>query len=116
MNRLIDTMTEVELSRRVLELYSGSLNNVRQDLEALFAPIPCWSDNLDGTVLEEEDNQTWALCFVSDDSAKDTRDARWITSKVYKNGSTLKDSTYEPWEYATPVDLDLRYNNGEDTL
>ena len=111
MNRLIDTMTEVELSRRVLELYSGSLNNVRQDLEALFAPIPCWSDNL-----EEEDNQTWVLCFVSDDSAKDTRDARWITSKVFGEVGPVQDSTYEVWKYTTPVDLNLRYTKGEDTL
>tara|TARA_R110002074_G_scaffold58207_1_gene142801 strand:- start:197 stop:532 length:336 start_codon:yes stop_codon:yes gene_type:complete len=108
MSRLIDTMTEVELRSKVDKLYFGSINNLRGELEKLFAPAPHWSDSL-----EEEDNQTWVLCFVSDESAKDTRDARWITSKVYKSGSTLKDSTYEPWEYATPIDLDLRYNSGD---
>ena len=116
MNRLIDTMTEAELRSKVLEICSGSnisdwvhIDALKQELEKLFAPAPHWSDNL-----EEGDSQTWVLCFVSDDSTKDTRDARWITSKVYKRGSTLKDSTYEPWKYATPIDLDLRYNRGDE--
>tara|TARA_R110000787_G_scaffold579_5_gene2087 strand:+ start:3210 stop:3527 length:318 start_codon:yes stop_codon:yes gene_type:complete len=30
------------------------------------------------------------------------------------DGLELKDSTYEPWEYATPVDLNLRYKEGDD--
>lgn len=48
MTRLIDMMTEVELSSKVLELFSGSpclekgwkrTSDLKQGLEALFAPV-----------------------------------------------------------------------------
>ena len=115
MNRLIDMMTDVELSSKVLELFSGSpclekgwkrTSDLKQGLEALFAPIPCWSDNLD-----PEDKQTWVLCFVSDDSAKDTRHVEWVSHVEDHRSVTIQ---YDNWKYATPVDLDLRYTKGDE--
>ena len=109
MNRLIDTMTEVELICKLQLLEAaGSLCNLKQELEALFAPIPCWSDNLDPL-----DKQTWVLCFVSADSAKDTRHVEWVSHVDDHRSVTIQ---YDSWKYATPVDLDLRYTKGEDTL
>ena len=108
MNRLIDTMTEVELSRRVLELYSGSPYNLKQDLEKLFAPAPHWSDNL-----AEDDKQTWVLCWLSDKSPDISENADWVINLDDRGYRSLR---YNRWKYATPIDLDLRYNNGEDTL
>ena len=108
MSRVIDTMTEVELSSKVEKLYFGSINNLRQELEKLFAPAPHWSDNLD-----PDDNQTWVLCFVSNASASCTWNTCWIY-KVNSDGSYAP-STYEKgFLYATPVDLNLRYGNGEE--
>ena len=112
MNRLIDMMTDVELSSKVLELFSGSpclekgwkrTSDLKQGLEALFEPIPCWSDNL--ALL---DNQTWVLCWLSDDTPKETRHVDWVTN-VNDRGYA---SAFVSWKYATPVDLDLRYSKG----
>ena len=105
MNRLIDTMTEVELNRRVLEIYVGSPGNFRQELEKLFAPVPHWSDNLDA-----EDNQTWVLCFVSNASARYTWHTCWIC-KVNSDGSYRPSTAKTDWLYATPIDLNLRYKH-----
>lgn len=114
MNRLIDMMTEVELSSKVLELYSGSpclekgwkrTNDLKQGLEALFAPAPHWSDNL-----EEEDTQTWVLCFVSDESAEDTCHVDWVT---WKKPAYYQDCHLVEWRYATPVDLNVRFKKGD---
>ena len=84
---------------------------MRQELEALFAPLPCWSDNL-----EEEDNQTWVLCFVSNASASCTWHTCWIY-KVNSDGSYRSySSDKKGFLYATPIDLNLRYGNGKDAL
>ena len=104
MSRVIDTMTEVELSSKVEKLYFGSINNLRQELEKLFKPVPHWSDNLDAS-----DSSTWVLCWVSDKSASSTCQAKWIY-KVNSDGSY--GALYH--KYATPVDLNLRYKEGEE--
>tara|TARA_R110000787_G_scaffold164052_2_gene277154 strand:+ start:1004 stop:1345 length:342 start_codon:yes stop_codon:yes gene_type:complete len=113
MNRLIDMMTDVELSSKVLELFSGSpclekgwkrTSDLKQGLEALFKPAPNWSDNL-----EVSDSSTWVLCWVSDKSASSTSQAKWI-HKVNSDGSY--GALYH--KYATPVDLNLRYKRGDD--
>ena len=104
MSRVIDTMTEVELSSKVEKLYFGSINNLRQELEKLFKPVPHWSDNLDAS-----DPSTWVLCWVSDKSASSTCQAKWIY-KVNSDGSY--GALYH--KYATPVDLNLRYKEGEE--
>ena len=117
MNRLIDMMTDVELSSKVLELFSGSpclekgwkrTSDLKQGLEALFAPIPHWSDSLG-----KEDNQTWEFCFVSDHYPADTRQAKWIARAADLNGG-YRDCVGVLWKYATPVDLGLRYNRGDE--
>tara|TARA_R110002074_G_scaffold14527_1_gene49957 strand:- start:310 stop:636 length:327 start_codon:yes stop_codon:yes gene_type:complete len=96
----------------VASIPSSFLNEleIRGELEKLFAPVPCWSDNLDPL-----DNQTWVLCFVSDDSAKETRHVEWVSHVDDHRSVTIQ---YDSWKYATPVDLDLRYTNckGEGTL
>jgi len=111
MTRLIDMMTEVELSSKVLELFSGSpclekgwkrTSDLKQGLEALFAPVTHWSDNLD-----PQDDQTWVFCFVSDGSPEDTRYAEWI-AEVLDDG--YRDPEGLVWTHATPVGLNLRYN------
>ena len=113
MSRLIDTMTEVELSSKVLGLLTGSTclekgwkrtNDLKQGLEALFAPVPHWSDNLDAS-----DSSTWVLCWVSDKSASSTCQAKWVY-KVNSDGSY--GALYH--KYATPVDLNLRYQEGDE--
>ena len=113
MNRWIDTLTDLDITNLVEHLadVNVSVEEVKQELEKLFVPVPNWSDNLD-----PNDNQTWVLCFVSDESPKETWDARWITSKVFGEVGPVQDSTYEVWKYTTPVDLNLRYTKGEDTL
>tara|TARA_R110001599_G_scaffold89921_2_gene237656 strand:+ start:258 stop:578 length:321 start_codon:yes stop_codon:yes gene_type:complete len=106
MTRLIDTMTEGELSRKVETLYFSSINNLnlRQELEKLFAPVPHWSDNLDAS-----DSSTWVLCWVSDKSASSTCQAKWVYKVNY-------DGSYGNLfhKYATPVDLNLRYQEGDE--
>ena len=44
--RVIDAMTDSEVRKRVMWLTGGSLDNLKQDLEALFAPAPHWSDSI----------------------------------------------------------------------
>ena len=112
MNRLIDTMDFDDLGTFIDYLASAEADldepEIRQELEKLFAPEPHWSDNL-----EPEDDQTWVLCFVSNASASCTWHTCWIY-KVNSDGSYAP-STYENgFLYATPVDLGLRYGNGEE--
>ena len=114
MGRLIDTMTEVELSSKVLELCSFHnisdwvhIDDLKQGLEALFASAPHWSENLDPL-----DNQTWVLCFVSNVSASCTWHTCWIC-KVNSDGSYSPSTASNDWLYATPIDLDLRYKEGD---
>ena len=117
MTRLIDTMTDVEIHRKLSPLFSDTFfyeddaTLLTEELENLFKPVPHWTDNLDVS-----DSSTWVLCWVSDKSASSTCHARWITSKVFGEVGPVQDSTYEVWKYTTPVDLNLRYTKGEDTL
>ena len=113
MSRLIDTMGYDELGTFIDYLASAEADldepEMRQELEKLFAPAPPhWSENLTLT-----DDQTWVFCFVSDSSTEDTRYAEWI-ELVSTYG--YRAPRGRSWKYATPVDLGLRYNNGEDTL
>tara|TARA_R110002033_G_scaffold15382_1_gene43688 strand:+ start:906 stop:1247 length:342 start_codon:yes stop_codon:yes gene_type:complete len=112
MNRLIDTMTDAAIDEYIsyLSYVNQRLDSPRQKLEKLFAPAPHWSDNLG-----KEDNQTWEFCFVSDHYPADTRQAKWIARAADLNGG-YRDCVGVLWKYATPIDLDLRYGNGEDTL
>ena len=116
MNRLIDTMGYDELGTFIDYLASASaladLNEleIRGELEKLFAPLPHWSDSLD-----PEDKQTWVLCFVSNVSASCTWHTCWIC-KVNSDGSYSPSTASNDWLYATPIDLNLRYGNGKDTL
>ena len=107
MTRLIDTLTEVELSSKVMRLYSGSLCNLRQGLEALFAKEPHWSAGLD-----PKDDQSWVLCYLSDDSPVDRRRCAWV---MRHNGSVYMTSRLNGcWKYATPVDLNVRFRKGDE--
>ena len=53
MNRLIDTMTDVEIYNTVCAVLGRGYRDyedavmLRQELENLFKPVPHWSDNLD---------------------------------------------------------------------
>ena len=108
MNRWIDTLTDLDITNLVEHLadVNVSVEEVKQELEKLFVPVPHWSDNLD-----VYDSSTWVLCWVSDKSASATSQAKWVY-KVNSDGSYGGN-----WhKYATPVDLNLRYNNGEATL
>ena len=108
MTRLIDTMDYDDLGMLIDHLASSEhdLNELemREELEKLFKPVPHWSDNLDVS-----DSSTWVLCWVSDKSASSTSQAKWIY-KVNSNGSY--GSLYH--KYATPVDLNLRYQEGDE--
>ena len=113
MTRLIDTMTEKEVHERLSPffdcqlLFRGTAKLLTADLEALFEPVQHWSDSLD-----PEDDQTWVMCFVWM-RQPERRYAEWISEVLdygYRGPEGLA------WTYATPVDLNLRYNNGEDTL
>ena len=106
MNRLIDTMTEAELSSKVQLLEAaGSLCNLKQELERLFAEEPHWSDNLD-----PKDDQSWVFCFVSDESPEETSMATWI-ARVTCDG--YRSSGGCAWKYATPVNLNVRFKEGD---
>ena len=134
MNRLIDTMTDVEIHRKLSPLFSdtffyendatllteelknlfkedeateaykrlGWSSEVKAELENLFKPVPHWSANLD-----PKDNQTWVLCFVSDDSPEETWLSAWVTN-VFEDGYVVPCRS-DRWKYATPIDLNLRY-------
>ena len=108
MNRLIDTMTDAAIDEYIsyLSYVNQRLDSPRQKLEKLFAPAPHWSDNLDVS-----DSSTWVFCFVSDDSPKDRRYAEWI-SEVLDDGYRGPEGLF--WTHATPVDLNLRYNMGDE--
>jgi hypothetical protein len=110
MNRWIDTLTDLDITNLVEHLadVNVSVEEVKQELEKLFVPVPHWSDNLDPL-----DNQTWVLCWLSDDTPKETRHVDWVS---WKNPAYYQDCHRDEWRYATPVDLDLRYAKGEDTL
>jgi hypothetical protein len=110
MNRLIDTMTDLEITNLVEYLADVNVRVVEaiDALEDLFKPVPHWSDNLD-----HKKERTWVLCFVSDHSPEETSlGAKWI-NQVSKGGYI---GHGREWKYATPVDLNLRYAKGEDTL
>ena len=112
MNRLIDTMSADQLSAYLDDVGTAqdwlpykSDAEVRQKLERLFAKEPQWFDKLDPA-----DNQTWVLCYLSDDSPEDTCHVDWVTRKdyfYYQYEYRLK------WKYATPVDLNVRFKKGE---
>jgi hypothetical protein len=113
MSRLIDTLNANELNDYLEDVSTTqgwlpykSDAEVRQKLERLFAEEPQWFDGLD-----PEDNQTWVLCFVSDDSPKETWLSAWVTD-------VFEDEYVVPcrsggWKYATPIDLNVRYKEGE---
>ena len=107
MTRLIDTMDFDELGGFIDYLASAEADldepEMRQELEKLFAPIPCWSDNLD-----PKDAQTWVLCCLSDESSGLTGNVGWVTQCNSWEYVTVQ---YDSWKYATPVDLNLRYSN-----
>ena len=107
MTRLIDTMTEEELSHTVIQFYSSSLRDLRHGLEILFAKEPHWSDGLD-----PDDDQTWVLCFVSDDAPDCTFRTAWINQ--FEKGIFWGLGRYDlvTWAYVTPVDLTVRFNKG----
>ena len=106
MTRLIDTMSKSEILGRLRYLGRSGFNarELERELGALFANEPHWGDNLD-----LEDDQTWVLCFVSDDSPEDTRCSRWVR-KISKGGYIVFHG--HEWKYATPVDLNVRYTKG----
>ena len=108
MNRLIDTMTDAAIDEYIsyLSYVNQRLDSPRQKLEKLFAPAPHWSDSL-----EEEDNQTWVLCFVSNEYLKETRHVCWV---YHVDGLGYVTSQYDRWKYATPIDFNLRYNMGDE--
>jgi len=114
MSRLIDTMDAYELNCYLDESLTAYLlcpdgldAEARQQLERLFAKEPHWSDNLDPT-----DNQTWVLCYLSNDSAEETWHVEWVSGRpLYGEG--YRDCVADDWKYATPVDLNVRYNKGE---
>ena len=110
MTRLIDTMTDVAVYNIVSTVLGRGYRDyedavmLRQELEKLFSPVPHWSDNLDVS-----DPSTWVLCWVSNKSASSTSETKWIY-KVNSDGSYGGN-----WhKYATPVDLNLRYQEGEE--
>ena len=112
MTRLIDTMNADELSAFLDNIAATegapcpfSDVEVRQELERLFAEEPHWSDSLSIV-----DNQSWVLCYLSDDSPEETWHVDWVgsvthgwyISVAYKNDC-------DSWKYATPVDLNVRF-------
>ena len=113
MTRLIDTMTDVGIYNTVCAVLGRGYRDyedavmLRQELEALFAPVPHWSDTLD-----PQDDQTWVLCFVSNASASCTWHTCWIC-KVNSDGSYSPSTDKMDFLYATPVDLNLRYKRGD---
>ena len=111
MNRWIDTMDFDDLGTFIDYLASAEADldelEIRGELEALFAPVH-WSDNLD-----PEDKQTWVLCCLSDESSELSGNVDWVSHVDDHRYVTVQ---YDSWKYATPIDLGLRYNNGEDTL
>ena len=107
MTRSIDTLTDLEITNLVEYLADVNVRVVEalDALENLFKPVPHWSDNLD-----PKDNQTWVLCFVSDDSPKETWLSAWVTN-VFEDGYVVP-LRRDRWKYATPIDLNLRYKEG----
>ena len=106
MTRLIDTMTNEKAHDLVEYLADVNVRVVEaiDVLENLFKPAPHWTDNLDVI-----DSSTWVLCWVSDKSASSTCQASWIY-EVNSDGSY--GALYH--KYATPIDLNLRYKEGEE--
>ena len=108
MTRLIDTLTDLEITNLVEYLADVNVRVVEaiDALENLFKPVPHWSDSL-----RPDDDQTWVLCFVSDHSPEETSwGTKWI-NRVSKGGYI---GHGREWKYATPVDLNLRYKKGEE--
>ena len=114
MNRKIDTMNadalETFLDNVAATRASRDMSDaeVRQELERLFAEEPQWFDNLD-----PDDNQTWVLCFVSDDSPEETWLSAWVIN-VFEDGYAVPQRRLHRWKYATPVDLNVRFKKGEE--
>ena len=109
MTRLIDTMTGAEVRGRLSPFFDGTCRLdawLTEELENLFAIEPHWSDNLD-----PKDDQTWVFCFISDDSREDTSIAAWIARA---NCAGYRDRHNQAWKYATPVDLNVRFKEGDD--
>jgi hypothetical protein len=113
MARLIDTMDAYELNCYLDESLTAYLlcpdgldAEARQQLERLFAKEPHWSDSLD-----PDNNQTWVLCFVSDDSPEETWLSAWVIN-VCGDGYVVP-LRRDRWKYATPVDLNLRFKKGD---
>jgi hypothetical protein len=113
MTRLIDTMNANELNAYLGDVGTTqhwlpykSDAEVRQKLERLFAKEPHWSDSLD-----PDNNQTWVLCFVSDDSPEETWLSAWVIN-VCGDGYVVP-LRRDRWKYATPVDLNLRFKKGD---
>mgnify|MGYP003631992011 CR=1 FL=1 len=112
MTRLIDTMTGAEVRGRLSPFFDGTCCYedrdawLTEELENLFAKEPHWSDGLSLV-----DNQSWVLCFVSDDSPEETRIATWIARA---NCAGYRCCNGCAWKYATPVDLNVRFKKGEE--
>tara|TARA_R110000796_G_scaffold237658_1_gene357778 strand:- start:44 stop:379 length:336 start_codon:yes stop_codon:yes gene_type:complete len=107
MSRLIDTMDKSEIQGRLRYLGRCELNvrELELEIETLFANEPHWSD-----FLNPKDNQTWVLCFVSDDSPEETWETNWVIN-VFEEGYEVPRRN-DCWKYATPVDLNVRYTEG----
>ena len=114
MSRLIDTLTDAEVRGRLSPFFDVTFHDkvrgawLTEELENLFAEEPHWSDNLDPA-----DNQTWVLCYLSDDSAEETWNVEWVYSRTLY-GEGYRDCEGGEWKYATPVDLNVRYKRGEE--
>tara|TARA_R110000822_G_C15007487_1_gene461545 strand:+ start:53 stop:397 length:345 start_codon:yes stop_codon:yes gene_type:complete len=110
MVRLIDDK-EATVAR-LCELYGRNAfgeDRFNQCIEDLYATIPEWHDKLD-----PDDEETWVLCFVSDGSPEDRDEIVWIYSHDPESGypfnvATTRGRGQECYEYATPVDLNIRY-------
>ena len=112
MTRLIDTMTGAEVRGRLSPFFDGTCRLdawLTEELENLFAIEPHWSDGLD-----ELDTQTWVLCFVSDDSPEDNLRCAWVQRKAHIGTAYRAYSWAGAWKYATPVDLNVRFKEGEE--
>tara|TARA_R110000744_G_scaffold298610_1_gene408200 strand:+ start:161 stop:502 length:342 start_codon:yes stop_codon:yes gene_type:complete len=113
MTRLIDTMTGAEVRGRLSPFFDGTCCYedldawLTEELENLFAEEPQWFDKLDPT-----DDQSWVLCYLSDDSPEDRRRCAWV---MRHNGCVYMTSRLNGcWKYATPVDLNVRFRKGDD--
>ena len=104
-DRVLDTMDADQLGTFIDFLAEGNHTDakVREELESLFEPAPIWSDKLD-----EDDDRTWVLCFLSHLSPEETNQTGWVCNSN-SDGYKATEHMFECWSYATPIDLNMRY-------